>query len=472
MSKLTQNKSMIALVLIAILSAMFFGLVSLILVSTVGKHYGYLLALPSVIVIGLLFFFSREFFLLLVILTRSSLDVVFESIKIGSFGLGGVLNALVILIALIMYFETEKDKRAGFDNIKVAWVVFMLTCFLSLFYAPVFLTAFKTFLSYLSYAAMFFIGLYSIKKEDDYRKWVKVIALSTLIPLVYSLLSLAFGLHGVRDSMGEGLRLQGTFPHPNPFAPYLVLMISICFFIYKAEFFSVGTVIRRTLPLYILVLIGLLVMTKTRSAWAACFILFFAYGVLLEKRFLLFVFIAPLFALLIPDIQDRILAATQNTDYGVTGYGKLNSYAWRLKIWHDSISWMNPSHYITGYGLAAFVHYSMDFGMANAFQKATFEINAHNIFIQTFFNLGALGLLCFTYLIYTPVKNLYKYYQRKKLYVVIAILVVVQFLLQGYSDNTWDYLIFEWYFWFFIGITLSYLKLVDKRKLIEENNND
>lgn len=460
---------MVTLMLVAILSAIFFGLVSFMLVGVVGRHYAYLLALPSVIVIGLIFFFSRDFFLLLVIFTRASLDVVFESIKIGSFGLGGVLNALVILIALMMFIESKKDKTSSFDNIKMAWTLFVAICFFSLFYAPVFLTAFKTFLSYLSYAAMFFIGLYSIKKDGDFDKWIKVIALSSLIPLVYSLISLAFGGHGVRNSMGEGLRLQGTFPHPNPFAPYLVLMISICFFIYKSELLSIGTAIRRALPLYILVLIGLLVMTKTRSAWAACFILFFAYGVLLEKRFLLFVFVTPLLALLIPDIQDRILAATQNTDYGVTGYGKLNSYAWRLKIWHDSISWMSPSHYIAGYGLAGFVHYSMDFGMANAFQKATFEINAHNIFIQTFFNLGLIGLLGFVYLIYTPIKNLYKFYQRKKLHVCIAILVIVQFLLQGYSDNVWDYLIFEWYFWFFLGITLAYLKLKGEQKFIEES---
>ena len=470
MSKFSQNKSMIALILIAVLSALFFGFVSFTLVAIVGRHYSYLFALPSAILIGVVFFFNRYLFLLIVMLTRASLDVVFESIKIGSFGLGGVLNALVILIALIMYFEQGRERPSSIENIKVAWVLFVFICFVSLFYTPVFFTGFKTFLSYLSYAAMFFIGVYSIKDKNDFNKWVKIIALSSVIPLTYSLFSLIFGGRGLRDSMGEGLRLQGTFPHPNPFAPYLVLMISVCFYVYKAELFAVGSALRRALPAYILVLIGLLVMTKTRSAWAACFILFFAYGALLERRFLIFVFIAPFLALLIPDIQDRILAATQNTDYGITGYGKLNSYAWRLKIWHDSINWMRPSHYIGGYGLAAFVHHSMDFGMANAFQKATFEINAHNIFIQTFFNLGFLGLFSFIGLIYLPMRSLYKFYSKNKLLVFIALLAFVQFILQGYSDNIWDYLIFEWYFWFFIGITLAYLKIENGKTLVKVNN--
>lgn len=470
MAKLTQNKSTILLLLIAVLSAFFFGLVSFALVSIVGKQYTYLLALPVALLIGLVFIFSRNFFLLVVLMARPSLDVVFEAIKIGSFGLGGILNGLMIIIAVLLYLENAHQLKSQAIEVKRAWLIFIILSFISLFYTPVFSMGLKTFLSYLSYAALFIIGLYSVKTEKDFEKWIKVIAISSLIPFLYGLKALAIGGGGLRDSIGEGLRLQSTFPHPNPFAPYMVLMITVCFYLYKSKILEAGSYVRKSLPVYILILIGMLVMTKTRSAWAACFLLFIAYGFLVERKFLIYVFIAPFLALLVPDIQDRLLDLTKNSDYGATGFGRLNSYAWRLKIWHDSIAWMTPAHYLGGYGLAAFVHHSMDFGMANAFQKATFEINAHNIVIQTFFNLGLLGLLSFIYLIYTPCRALFNLYIHNKLLAVTAFVVFVQFLMQGYSDNIWDYLIFEWYFWFFIGITLAYAGIVRDKKLVEQTS--
>ncbi len=463
MSKLSQNKSAILLFLIAILSSLFFGLVALVFASIVGKHYAYLLALPAALMIGLVFIFSRSFFLLLVIMLRPSLDVVFESIKIGSFGLGGILNALMILIAILVFFENSHQLKNHSVNVKKAWLVFILLSFISLFYSPVFLLGLKAFLSYLSYAALFIIGLYSVKTEKDFEMWIKVIVLSSVIPLLYGLKALALGGGGLRFSVGEGLRLQSTFPHPNPFAPYLVLLITVSFYLYKSNILAVGSLIRKSLPIYIFVLIGLLLMTKTRSAWAACFLLFAFYGFFLERKFLIFVFVTPFFALLIPEIQDRILDLTRDSDYGATGYGRLNSYAWRLQIWENSLRWMSPTHYVAGYGLSAFVHHSMDFGMANAFQKATYEINAHNIFVQTFFNLGLIGFVSFTYLLYVTGKTLYKCYSKNKLLVFIALMAFVQLLLQGYSDNIWDYLIFEWYFWFFMGITFAYLAIKANR---------
>lgn len=429
----------------------------------VGKHYIYLVALPAALLIGLIFFFSRTLFLLMVMVLRPSLDVAFESIKIGSIGLGGILNVLMIVIAILVYFEGNHQSKADTDGIKKAWLIFLLLCFISIFYTPVFSMGLKNLMTICSYAALFLIGVYSVNTENDFKKWIKVIAFSSLIPVVYGLISLILGGGGLRYSVGEGYRLQSTFPHPNPFAPYMVLMITICFYLYKSKILDTGSIIRKTLPLYIIVMIGLLVMTKTRSAWAACFLLFLTYGFFLERKFLIFVFLAPLLALLHPDIQERLLDLTQGSDFGATGYGRLNSYAWRLKIWHDSISWMKPSHYIGGYGLAAFIHHSMDFAMANAFQKATYEINAHNIIVQTFFNLGLLGLLSFLYLIYTTSKALYKFYAQNKLLILIVFIAFAQFLLQGYSDNIWDYLIFEWYFWFFIGITLSYCGVLKQK---------
>lgn len=444
------------MILLAIFSALFFGLVSSILLHLIGKHYVYLLGLPVAFLIGLVFIFNRQFFLLLVILTRSSLDVAFTAIKIGSFGLGGVLNALVILVAILILFEKPLKLNIDLPGMKRAWFVFLTLCFISLFYTPVTISGVKAFLTYVSYGAMLALGLSAVKTEEDFGKWVKIIILSSLIPVLYGIISLAIGGRGIRFSIQEGLRLQSTFPHPNTLAPYLVLIISVSFYVFKTQANLASASFRRFLPLYFLLLIGLLLMTKTRSAWAVCYLFFFMYGALLERKFLILVIIVPFLALFIPDVQDRIMDLARDTDYGANGYGRLNSYAWRLKIWHDSIHWMSPTHYLTGYGLTSFVHYSMDFGMANAFEKQEYEINAHNVYVQMFFELGAIGLLSLLYLFFIHIKAVFKMYAKDKLLVFTTLAIFIQFLLQAYSDNLIDYLIFQWYMWFFIGIALSY----------------
>jgi len=461
-NKLNVQTSNLVLFFIAAFAAVFFGLVSLVLTQLVGERYFYLLALPLAIVIGFIFLFNRILFLSIVVILRSSLDVVFESIKIGSFGLGAVLNALIILIAILMFLDRDIKIDQSLTRPVKAWFLFISLNLVSLIYTPAFMTGLKGNLSYIAYASMFIIGLCLVKSERDFKKWVILIALSSLVPAIYGIFSLIFSMGGLRYSIGEGLRLQSTFPHPNPFAPYLVFMILICFYIWKDQSFRLSNSVKNILPVYILLLIGLLFMTKTRSAWAACYLMFLAYGLKWDKRILVFVIAAPFFAMFIPEIQERIVDLTINTEYGASGYGKLNSYAWRKKIWHDSIAWMTPAHYLAGYGIHAFVHHSMDFGWANAFQKADYEINAHNIYVQTFFNLGVIGLSAFLFLFYTCIKALKELYIVNKFLVFITLFSFFQLIMQGYSDNIWDYLVYQSYFWLFMGLSLSYLSYQKK----------
>lgn len=465
---MNMNITKVSLILLAALSALFFGLVSLLLTQLVGENYIYLLSLPVAIVIGLTFVFDRYFFFLLVILSRSSLDVVFNTIKLGSFGIGAVLNALVILIAILTLFEKNEPLQQDVRGIKRAWVIFLTLSCLSLAYSPATLQSIKVFLIYVSYASMFFLGMRLVNSQKDFDKWIKAVALSSIIPILYGLFCIVFGGRGLAFSYQEGFRLRSTFPHPNPFAPYLVLMITICFYIYKSKITAIGPSIRRLLPFYILLLIGMLIMTKTRSGWVACYLFFFLYALLHERKYLFIVILAPFLALLIPEVQERVLDLTSDNDFGSSGYGRLNSYAWRVKIWSDSIAWMSKSHYLTGYGLYSFIHHSTSFAMANAFEKQEFDINAHNIYVQLFFELGIFGLMAFLYLIFQVLKKLLSIYQFNKLLVFTVIVILMEFAFMGYADNLLDYLVFNWYLWFTLGLTLSGARLFDTKKPLDK----
>jgi O-antigen ligase len=462
--KLSINKTNAILLLLATFSAFFFGLVSFGLIAVFGKHYAYLAALPVAIILGLIFIFNRYFFFLLVVLSRSSLDSVFNAIKFGSFGLGAVLNALVIMIAILTIFEKPLKYDIKFDSIKLSWMIFLTLAFVSIFYAPAFVPSLKVFLLFVSYCSMFTLGLYVIQKPEDLSKWLKIIVYSSFIPSIYAILSMALGLSGFYNSLNEGMRLQSTFPHPNTYAPYLVIVITVCFYLWRAKPSLVSPTFNKLLPVYIVLLCFFLLMTKTRSTWAACYVLFFLYALIHERKFLIPVLAAPFLALLIPEIRDRVMDLAQRTDFGSSGYGTLNSYAWRKQVWSDAINWMSKTHYLFGYGLASFIHYSTSIVKANAYQLQKVEINAHSVYVQLFFELGIFGVFAFLYLLYAHLKALLTVYHRNKLLIFMVIVTVVEFLFMSYSDNMIDYLIYEWYLWFTVGISLSSVRLSQSRK--------
>lgn len=465
MTSLLKNKTTILLLLLATFSAFFFGLVSIFLIQFVGKHYAILAALPVAMVLGLIFIFNRYVFFILVVLARSSLDSVFNAIKFGSFGLGAVLNALVIVIAVLIIFERPLKYDIKLDQIKLSWLILLMLSFASVFYAPGFVPSLKVFLLFVSYCSMFTLGMHVIQKPDDLAKWMKIIVFSSLIPTIYGLLSMAFGWSGYYLSLNEGMRLQSTFPHPNTYAPYLVIVITVSFYLWRARPAIVSTSFNKFLPLYIMLLCFLLLMTKTRSTWVACYLFFLLYAAFHEKKFLLPVLFAPLLALLIPDVRDRVMDLAQGSDFGSNGYGRLNSYAWRKQVWSDAINWMSKTHYFFGYGLSSFIHYSTNIVRANAFQLQTVEINAHSVYVQLFFELGIFGVLAFLFLLFAHFRTLFSVYYRNKLLIFMVIILLVEFVFMSYSDNMIDYLIYEWYLWFTVGISLSSVKLSQPTKL-------
>ena len=112
---------------------------------------------------------------------------------------------------------------------------------------------------------------------------------------------------------------------------------------------------------------------------------------------------------------------------------------------------MQPSNYLFGYGLEAFMYYSIDFfPLAGGMQRG-----AHNVFVQLFFDTGTIGLLCFIWLNAYLAYQFVKFYKTNPLMIFTAIIIICQYLIISYSDNMLSYLAFNWYFWFFLGLTYA-----------------
>lgn len=441
MRKMFQSSNVV--VFAAIFAALCMGLFSVIFVEAFGEKLSLLMALPAVMLIALLFVFDRYLLFMLILLLRPALDPLLDKTKIGGMGIGGVLNALVIIIALLAI--VQKDFQLRSILIKT-WVPFLFILLLAVGFAPDFIHAIKSYLSLISNAAMFALAITLVKTQADYGRWMRIVLLSSLIPALYGLIDYATG---GQVTAAAGKRIASTFSHPNIFAFYLVLIITLSFYFIKSKVSYISPSMKRLLPLYIILMIVLLLFTKTRSAWVACFVFFALYGLLYERKYLLFVIAAPFVALLIPEMQDRIIDLTQGNE--VVTYGTLNSYAWRKYIWESSLSWMQPSHYFLGYGLESFMHYSLEF-FPLAGDK---ETGAHNVYVQLIFDTGVVGMLTFVWLYGSISFYLAQFYKANKLMIFSVIMLLCQYGLLAYSDNMLSYLAYNWYFWFVIGATYS-----------------
>ncbi|MCB4811349.1 O-antigen ligase family protein [Methylovorus menthalis] len=443
------NKSLtpiIAAIIYAFI-AIFSGLVSVGLVDFAGHRYGMLLAVPTLIVLGLIFIADRYVLFLLVLLVRASIDQILDTTKFAGIGLGGALNALIILIAFLAYLQADKHIRKILFSI---WLPFLAAYIIAIVLSPERVPSIKLYLSLISTAAVLMLGMHLVKTEKDFFKWLKIILLSSVIPLLYGFVMLA-----VHSMHHFGSRINSTFNHPNVFAFYLVLVISIGFYAWKSESDFLGKNLKKWLPIYLAILCLMLVLTQTRSAWLGFAAFFTVYALLYERRYLILVVAMPIVALMIPEVRDRLNDLSSGNE--MVGYAKLNSYAWRKYLWECAMNWMQPAKYIFGYGAESFKHYSIDFfPLAGPTGAAS-----HNIYYQVFFEMGIVGLLAYIWLYLKAGLVIFKFWSRNRLLVFVSVSLIVEYLMFSYSDNMMYYLNYNWYFWFFIGSVMGWLTRIE-----------
>ncbi|MAF01590.1 MULTISPECIES: O-antigen ligase family protein [Herbaspirillum] len=446
MRKINLDLTQLLILAAGVMVAVLVGMVLPVAATLLGDSVGRLAAVPALFLLGAIFVFNKRLLLLLILLLRASGDVVLESTRIGAggggAGLGGAINALIILIALLFFIERPRllPRKAA-----VAWLIFLAWEAVCVVVSPNAAVGLKTALSLCSYFAVFVCAFYIVRTEDDFRFMVRLMIGSSVIPAIYGLVSVAMA-----GGVSGGFRLQSTFTHPNILAFYLTLIISLGLYVLKSPTFKLSQLQRFAFTGYLGVLMVLLLLTQTRSAWAAVLVLFVLYGLMFERRYLIYLLVLCCLSLLIPSVQQRIM----DLDGGGTvvgNYAKLNSFAWRVLLWESALNWMSPSRYLTGYGVEAFGYYSNVFFPLSG----NFEWKAHNVFVQLIFDIGVIGLVAYLVLFYQAFRALLRLYPRDRLGAGILICALVQYLVVSASDNMLSYLAFNWYFWMAMGMGWS-----------------
>lgn len=393
-----------------------------------------------------LYLFSPVIYLLL--LTRASLDPVLKLTDFGGVSLGALLNLMLILLFFGGLFQSRGTISASVFKL---WAGFIALGIISIVISPIPITSFRSFVSILTYFSLFSIAYTFIRTKEDVEAVMRLIVYSSAIPFLVSAIQFAFP---ETSTTKDGFRLHGTFSHPNIYAFYLVLIASVSFFCIKSEavFFSKQFI--RLCYLLIPLSAICLVATQTRSAWIAFFAIFFIYGLLYERKYVVAVCCIGVLALFLPFVQDRIADLASDSQVTATGGEKLNSFAWRKIVWLSSWEFIQNKIFF-GHGFNTFSYYFLQFFPLEGGK----QFDAHNAYVQVAFDMGGLGLITYIFLLLGILFKYLKYFSLDPKGNSIFCATISSFMIVCYSDNMLFYLSYCWYLWLFLGCGCAFLEL-------------
>ena len=416
----------------------------------VGNAWVALAALPVALALLGMIALDRKSMLLFILLTRAACDLLLESARpdLGgeALGLGAVINALVIGLAVMLVIG---DPKAVPRPALMLWLGFFLTTLYGLALSPVRGEAVRVVLGWLSNFAVFVSAFHVVRNRDDFRSCVRLIVWSSVAPALYGL----YILVGSAGLVSNTLRLRSTFGHPNIFAFYLTLVIPLGFYLLKSRTASTGRWRQAGLALYLGLLLMLVVFTQTRSAWLALVILCAGYGLLFERRYLLYLGLLAGVAAGLPAVHERLLDLAGGGD--AARLGQMNSFAWRVALWSAALDWMAPQRYLFGYGIGAFRDNAATFFPLGG----AIRWDAHNVYVQWFFDAGLVGLAAYLWLHGRLIGLLRPLLRTDRLAAFVLISAVLGYLIVALSDNMMFYLAFNWYFYFAVGIGIACARL-------------
>lgn len=387
-----------------------------------------------------------------VLLIRASSDPIFNLLGgdagASSMGVGALFNVLAIAVAFA--FLVQAPLKAPFPVVAI-WGPFLLIAFGSTLYAPDFNAAARLAFVLLSYWAFFAIPFFILRSSLDVSRFVLVVIGSSIPPTLYAFVDIARGL----SDLGE-FRLQSTFSHPNIYAFYLVLVLGLALYVRASRIIRVTPLIHMLATLYIPVLTIFLLLTKTRSAWGACGLMFLVYALKIDRRFLAGFLLVPVLFIANPSLMDRLTDVTAATEVDsftqLNESTRLNSYVWRQALWESAIPQVLERP-LLGHGLESFKPSTSSFFPLIGPQG----IDAHNFYLQTSFEMGLLGALALAWLLGWVAYRFVRGRRRDPPGLLIILCILMTYVLESYSDNMHFYLSFNWYFWFVMGTIYAWI---------------
>ncbi|UHC14493.1 O-antigen ligase family protein [Methylobacterium currus] len=401
-----------------------------------------MLIAASALLILFAWFAGPRRFVEVILLTRSALDPVFTLTKAGGLedmGVGASVNLAVLVVAAACVVTRPRVSTAPTAAL---WLPLLLVCLVSSRFAPDPGTAIRLVMLLATHAAFCLLAFYFVRDLADLRRFLLLIVAGSIVPTLYAGLQLAMGWAEFGD---DGIRVYSSFPHPNIYAFYLMTVLAVVLTLLAGKSFALTPWLRRALVLYVPVLLGLLLLTKTRSAWAGAGLILVTHGLLFDRRTLLYFLGLPAALLAVPEFAERLADLQQGNT--MDAYEKLNSYAFRLLLWQGAMTWFWERP-LFGWGLSSFGHYVAQF-MPLRLENDT--IDSHSVYVQFLFETGVIGFLAYLWLYARLFALIGQLILRGERWAWMLLAMTAGYLSMAYSDNMLYYLIPTWYMWFVLG---------------------
>ncbi|AWN54583.1 O-antigen ligase family protein [Methylobacterium sp. 17Sr1-1] len=401
-----------------------------------------MLIAASALLILFAWFAGPRRFVEAVLLTRSALDPVFDMTKTGGLedmGVGASVNLAVLAVAVACVVTRPRVSTAPTAAL---WLPLLLVCFVSSRFAPDPGTAIRLVMLLATHAAFCLLAFYFVRDLADLRRFLLLIVAGSIGPTLYAGLQLAMGWAEFGE---DGIRVYSSFPHPNIYAFYLMTVLAVVLTLLAGRSFALTPRLRRALVLYVPVLLALLLLTKTRSAWAGAGLILVTHGLLFDRRTLLYFLGLPVALLAVPEFAERLADLQQGNT--MDAYEKLNSYAFRLLLWQGAMTWFWERP-LFGWGLSSFGHYVAQF-VPLRLENDT--IDSHSVYVQFLFETGVIGFLAYLWLYARLLAQIGRLIARGERWAWMLLAMTAGYLSMAYSDNMLYYLIPTWYMWFVLG---------------------
>ena len=390
-------------------------------------------------------------------LVRSSTDRVFDAVRIQIAGMemtpGALLNLAILGLAAMMIVMRARPilSRPGSAFPFRVWLPYLLVAALSVVWSPDKPGAIRALLVLTTYASFFAIPFFIRMPFRQTAQLLKAIIYSSIVPVAVGVLELAFFLN-------PSGRMQSTFVHPNGFAFYLMVVLGLIFFLLSSSAVQFTPTVRRLMIPYSGLLVGLLIMTQTRAAWAGTFVIITAYAIFIQRRYLIVVLFLPLL-MFVPAVGDRLANLEQGTAYtGAMGSraDTMNSYAWRTLLWQSAIEDAADAP-LFGKGLASFAPNSLKFFPVADTKKSYYRggLGAHSAYVQTFYETGVVGLFCYLAIYIGVFFRILRYFKTDPRGAIMLASTVLAYMMVNFSDNILDYGSINMYFWGLVAIVLA-----------------
>jgi len=407
------------------------------LMLSLGCPVSYSFGLLFIFLIILIYFFAPVFFIFLILLLRPTLDPILINIRILDLGLGGLIGFILIFLALISFFIKKTNFNKPSKILFSAFIVFAFIQSISFFTSSDNLEGFKEMSRTMSIVAIFSLILIHVQSKKDALLVLKGISLSCVLPLIIGIFYNPFV-----DKHGEGHRFQSVMEHPNVMAFFLIVVIGCVIFRIVEENNEKGQFSNFD-RLYLVSLVVALILTKTRSAWVAFFIMIFITSVLFYRQYLVYLMLICLLAGFTPFVQNRVLNAVNFSKTSIS-INQESSFGWRVEQWKNLFQ-KGMQQPFWGQGWMADIRISGN------------NLAAHNDYLGLFVRYGIFAMLLYYFLyfyIFLIARNNLRFSKEILTLKMSRFFVayIPAFLIMSLSENLFSYVVVHWLFWALVGV--------------------